>query len=111
VLQFTLTPNIKNVNANVEYYLESTDGYGHSDIRSCATTILLNIHDYRSGDKLSVDTDYTQVDENGKSTKQEGMQLELVLTNPCADAMSVLSQVLQESGLDVTMADLGFANY
>ena len=111
LLRFTLSPNVKRVNSQVEYFLGGDDGNGHKDIRSAATTYSWDIHNYRNGNELSLTTDYTQVDENGNSIKQEGTQLTLVMTNPCADATMVLSQVLQESGLDVTMDDLGFANY
>ena len=111
LLQFTLSPNTKRVETQVEYFLGGDDGNGHKDIRSAATTYSWDIYNYRSGDALSLAADYTQVDEKGNSIKQEGTQLTLVMTNPCADATMVLGQVLQESGLDVTMADLGFANY
>ena len=111
LLQFTLSPNVKRVNTQVEYFLGGDDGNGHKDIRSATTTYSWDIHNYRNGNELSITTDYTQVDENGDSIKQEGTQMTLVMTNPCADATMVLKQVLQESSLGITMADLGFANY
>ena len=111
VFSFVLMPNAKTVNAQVEYFLGSSDGEGHENIQSCITTYELNIQNYRRGDDLSLTADYTQVDENGNSIKKEGTVLTLKLTNPCNDIVTVLSQVLTESGLDMTMADLGFTNF
>lgn len=111
LLQFTITPNVEWVNTQLVYFLGGDDGDGHRDIQSVTTTYELDIYNYRSGKKITVNADYTRVDENGNSIKEDGTQMELVLTTPCTDATTVLSQVLQESGLNITMADLGFANY
>lgn len=110
-LCFALSPNEKNLNAQVDYFLGSSDENGHRDIRSCITEYSWDIQNYRRADELSLTADYTEVDENGASIKKEGTMLTLVLTNPCIDVVTVLGQTLSESGLDVTMADLGFANF
>lgn len=111
LLQFTITPNVEQVNTQLVYFLGGDDGNGHRDIQSVTTTYDLDIYNYRSGKEITVNADYTRVDENGNSIKKDGTQMELVLTNPCTDATKVLSQVLRESALNITMADLGFANY
>lgn len=111
LFRFILSPNAKRVNTQIEYFLGGDDGAGHKDIQSVITTYDLDIYNYQSGEEFSIVADYTRVDETGNSIKKDGTQMELVLTTPCADATAVLNQVLQESGLNITMADLGFAKY
>ena len=100
----------RNVQVEIQYEVTGREG-GHTRTQSCDTTYTWNIEAYEEGDEIKFTADYTDVDENGKSLKQEGTMLSFDATRGFGDITDALRKVLAESGLGITMADLGFVNY
>lgn len=107
-LCFDLTANAQNVTVQIEYWVDGSDGNGNPQIQSSSPQFIWDIQTYHSGDKVSVPAEYTCLDENGKSMKKEGV---ILPTGALVEVTDVLSQTLLESGLNLSMADLGFTNF
>lgn len=108
---FDLPANVETVDVHMEYIVAGVDTSGGGEIQSSRPTYHWEIGNYRSGDDLSFTTDYTHEDENGNSIKKSGTVMTISPTKAFILITDALNQTLAESGLDVTMVDLGFSNY
>lgn len=106
-MSFDLPANAQNVTAQIEYWVGGTDENGTPQVQSSSPQFSWDIQNYRSGDKVSVDAEYTWVDGNDQSTKKGY----ILATGALVEVTDVLSQALAESGLNICMADLGFTNF
>ena len=105
---FDLPANATVVNVHDELLEEGTDENGNRREKAGSTSHTWDIQNYRYGDDISFEMPYSELDSNGNYIQKTGI---LTATKAYADIADVLSQTLAESGLGVTMADLGFANY
>lgn len=108
---FELPSNAETVDVHMEYIVAGADTSGGAEIQSSRPTYNWEIRNYRSGDDLSFTADYTHEDGNGNSIKKSGTVMTISPTKAFILITDALDQTLTESGLDVTMADLGFSNY
>ena len=106
--RFDLPANATVVNVHDELLEEGTDENGNRREKAGSTSHTWDIQNYRYGDDISFEMCYSELDSNGNYIQKTGI---LTATKAYADIADVLRQTLAESGLDVTMADLGFANY
>lgn len=109
-LCFDLSANVKCVNVRIKYQVEGSDEHGYKE-QSSNPEFSWDIQSYRSGDPIVLTVDYKYVDEKGNSLKEDGSKLQLALTQALIEVTDVLHQTLEESGLDITMADMGFISY
>lgn len=110
-VSFCLLPDVKTVDAQMDYRMEAYDSHGNRQIQHCPSEYTWDIQNYHSGDEYSYTADYTHVDQNGNSIKKEGTVMTISPTGSFLHITDALSQTLTESGLGVTMADLGFTSY
>jgi len=106
--RFDLPANAKSVNVQDEHLEEGTDENGKPRKRSGSTSHTWDIQNYRNGDEVSFGMDYSELDSNGNDVQKTGT---LTATGAYAEIVETLSQTLAQSGLGITMADLGFINY
>lgn len=104
---FDLPANAKTVNVYVEYTVEGNDENGVHNAQSASGSYTWDIQNYRPGDEISFAVDLTVVEGN-QSEQKPGT---LTATKSFRLIAEALSQALAESGLGITMADLGFTNY
>lgn len=107
-MRFELPSNAKTVNVQEEYLEEGYDENGNRREKSGSTSHIWDIRNYHSGDEISFIMDYSELDNNGNYIQKTGT---MTGTEAYAEVADVLRQTLAESGLDVTMADMGFPNY
>lgn len=106
--RFDLPANVKSVDVHMEYWVGGYDEDGSLRIQSATPNYTWDIQSYHSGDEISFATDFTDMDENGDSIQKKGT---LSPTRAFIMITDALSQTLAESGLGVSMEDLGFISY
>lgn len=106
--QMEVLPDSNMANVTVE---SKIDGLGALAIEKGKGQI--DISSYNSGDEIKLD-DYTieghKVDGSPLNSDFEGTGL-IGLNNKLGDAISAVKALLSESGLDVTIDDIGFKNF
>lgn len=106
--QFELPSNAKTVNVQDTYLEEGFDENGNRRDKSGSTSHTWDIQNYQKSDEISYIMDYSELDTKGNYVQKTGT---MTVTGAYARIVEILSQTLSESGLDVTMADLGFTSY
>lgn len=106
--QFEIPSNAKTVNVQDTYLEEGYDENGNRRDKSGSTSHTWDIQNYQKGDEISYIMDYSELDTKGNYVQKTGT---MTATGAYARIAEILSQTLSESGLDVTMADLGFTSY
>ena len=109
-MRFDLPANAKFVDVQINYRVEGSDEHGYRE-QSSNPEFSWDIQGYHSGDPIVLTVDYKYVDEKGNSLKEDGSKLQLAPTQALIEVTDVLHQTLEESGLDITMADIGFVSY
>ena len=103
-----LLSNTKTVNVQDDFLEDGSDENGNLREKSGSTSYTWDIQNYHYGDEITYAMDYSELDKNGEYIQKNGI---VTATDAYATVANALNQALVESGLDVTMADLGFANY
>ena len=106
--RFELPANAKTVHVQEGFLEEGTDEHGNRREKSGKPSHTWDIQNYHRGDEVSFPMDYTDLDPNGNYIQKTGT---LTVTDAYANIADTLSQTLAESGLGITMADIGFINY
>lgn len=106
--RFELPANAKTVHVQEGFLEEGTDEHGNRREKSGKPSHTWDIQNYHIGDEVSFPMDYTDLDPNGNYIQKTGT---LTVTDAYANIVDTLSQTLAESGLGITMADIGFINY
>lgn len=106
--RFDLPANAKTVHVQEGFLEEGTDEHGNRREKSGKPSHTWDIQNYHRGDEVSFPMDYTDLDPNGNYIQKTGT---LTVTDAYANIVDTLSQTLAESGLGITMADIGFINY
>ena len=105
--EFYLAANAASVSVHINFRIEGKDEYDVTHLQLAETDYTWDIQNYRSGDEISFPVKLTLVDGNTTTEKSAS----LVGSDSFVDITDALSQTLTASGLNVTMADLGFTSY
>ena len=107
-IQFELPSNAKAVTVLDDFLEEGTDENGTPRKKVGSANYTWDIQNYHRGDEISYEMPYSELEQNGNTVQKNGV---VTATDVYADVANALNQTLAKSGLVITMADLGFANY